>query len=84
MNIKNEFMKTQIFMKKGETEMKEQRLYVCEICGTQYTEKKRALDCEKAHMRPVGFAGMKFHATATVPDWVEVVFPDGSSCRYKR
>ena len=28
------FFKTQIFMKKGETEMKEQRLYVSEICGT--------------------------------------------------
>ena len=49
-------MKTQIFMKKGEMKMKEQRLYVCEMCGTKYNEKECALDCEKAHMRPVGFA----------------------------
>ena len=77
------FFKTQIFMKKGETEMKEQRLYVCEMRGTKYNEKERALDCKKAHMRPVGFAGMKFHANATIPDWVEVTFPDGSNCRYK-
>ena len=78
------FTKAQIIMKKGEMKMKEQRLYVCEMCGTKYNEKERALDCEKAHMRPVGFAGMKFHANAAVPDWIEVTFSDGSSCRYKR
>ncbi len=78
------FTKAQIIMKKGEMKMKEQRLYVCEMCGTKYNEKERALDCEKAHMRPVGFAGIKFHANAAVPDWIEVTFSDGSSCRYKR
>ena len=32
--------------------MKEQKLYVCEFCGTQYKEKQSALNCEKNHHTP--------------------------------
>ena len=29
--------------------MKEKKLYTCEICGTDYSDKTKALECEKNH-----------------------------------
>lgn len=30
--------------------MKELKLYVCEVCHTQYAERQRAKNCEKSHV----------------------------------
>ena len=29
--------------------MKEKKLYTCEICNTNYADKKKAIECEKTH-----------------------------------
>lgn len=29
--------------------MKEKKLYTCDICNTDYSDKQRAIDCEKNH-----------------------------------
>lgn len=29
--------------------MKEKKLYTCEICHTDYTDKEKAMKCEKSH-----------------------------------
>jgi len=31
--------------------MKELKLYQCEICGTQYSDKLKAKECEKYHVK---------------------------------
>ena len=64
--------------------MKEQRLWVCEYCGTQYKERTKAAECEKKHKRVSGVKDAKYHAGGDYPDRVEVTFSDGTKCWYKR
>lgn len=64
--------------------MKEQKLYVCEYCGTQYKEKEKALACEGKHKKATGIKDTRSHAGADYPDRVEVAFSDGTSQWYKR
>lgn len=64
--------------------MKEQKLYVCEYCGTQYKEKEKALNCEKAHSKKPTIKDARYHANCDFPDRVEIVFESGKSMWYKR
>lgn len=64
--------------------MKEQKLYLCEYCGTQYKEKQKALNCEKIHKKISGVKDSRYHANGDIPDRVEISFSDGSSIWYKR
>lgn len=42
--------------------MKEITLYVCEICGTRYANKKEVENCEASHIKPKKLTKtMKFH-----------------------
>lgn len=42
--------------------MKETTLYICEICGERYADKKEAENCEAAHIKPKKLTKtMKFH-----------------------
>lgn len=63
--------------------MKEQKLYVCDFCGTQYTDKEKALICEKGHEMPKRISDVRYHAGGDFPDRVEIEFTDGSRCWYK-
>lgn len=42
--------------------MKEQKIYVCEFCNTQYKNKQSALDCEKNHHAPKTIRQPQYHA----------------------
>lgn len=64
--------------------MREQKLYMCEYCGTQYKDKTKALSCEKTHKKVSNLKDTRYHANCDLPDRVEVVFEDGTSCWYKR
>lgn len=68
--------------------MKEQKLYVCEYCHTQYKDKNKAIQCEKNHHFPMSFKDYKYHAAkdsqSGYPDWVEIIFEDGKCLRYHR
>ena len=72
--------------------MKETTLYVCEICGTRYANKKEAENCEAAHIKPKRFTkSMKFHPYKSgrepifqYPDWIDIEMQDGNTVRYKR
>ena len=64
--------------------MKEQKLYMCEYCGTQYKDKSKALDCERKHKQPDRVKNARYHAGCDFPDRVEIKFTDGTSCWYKR
>lgn len=37
--------------------MKEKRLYTCDICNTDYSEKQKAMECEKNQDEAVGVDG---------------------------
>jgi len=68
--------------------MKEQKLYVCEYCGTQYTEKSKALSCERNHHFPIKIKDKRYHAAKCsndgYPDRIEINFEDGKSIWYKK
>ena len=40
--------------------MKEQKLYVCDYCGTQYKEKAECKKCEEGHKLPVEIKDSKY------------------------
>lgn len=68
--------------------MKEQKLYVCEFCNTQYKDKQSALNCEKNHHTPKTIRQSQYHAVKCsqdgYPDRIEIVFDDGKALWYKR
>lgn len=67
--------------------MKEQKLYVCELCETQYKDKQKAIACENMHKKPVKVGNAAYHACKCdadgYPDRVEIEFSDGSKKWYK-
>lgn len=63
--------------------MKEQKLYVCDFCGTQYKDKEKARTCEKGHKVYNRISDVRYHAGVMLPDRVEVEFTDGSRRWYK-
>ena len=63
--------------------MKEQKLYVCDFCGTQYKDKEKARICEKGHKVYNRISDVRYHTGAMLPDRVEVEFTDGSRRWYK-
>lgn len=68
--------------------MREQKLYLCEFCGTQYREKGKALDCEKNHHIPKSMGQPQYHAAKCpedgYPDRIIIAFDDGKAFWYKR
>lgn len=68
--------------------MKKHVLYECDYCGTQYSIKVCALDCEKNHkaaasIKSAHYLGKKIDSTG-YPNEINVVFADGSERLYKR
>ncbi len=68
--------------------MKELKLYQCEICGTQYAEKKKCQDCEKSHVKPKSISGTKYNAMNVggdgLPVKITVTFENGKTAQYRR
>lgn len=69
-------------------EMKEQKLYVCEFCGTQYGDKSKAKICEDNHKKCKKIIDTKYLAYKSDntgrPHKVCVEFDDGSTQWYSR
>ena len=68
--------------------MKEIKLYCCEICGTNYNNKKMADTCEKNHKIPLKAKGCKWKPKSVENDGypleVLVEFADGSKVIYRK
>lgn len=68
--------------------MKEQKLYVCEYCNTQFKEKEEALKCEKFHHTAKAIKSASYHRAVSIPDGypdiLMVEFDNGKVERYKR
>lgn len=67
--------------------MKTLELYVCEVCGTQYSEKVKCAQCEKGHKRNLSIVGARYlphtQDKTGMPVTIEVS-AGGEVFRYKR
>lgn len=62
--------------------------YICEACGTEYTDKERCAECEDWHIRPVKIEGMQ-HVPVNrdaqgYPLSIQVRMEDGKTVEYER
>lgn len=68
--------------------MKEIKLYVCEVCHTEYNDKLKANSCEKSHKKSIKIAGSRYVSKSQnetgYPVAVEIVMEDGRVVTYKR
>ena len=63
--------------------MKEEMLYICEICQTRYTNKKEAENCEAAHIKPKKMTkSMKFHPYKSGKDPTLTLYEASQSSNY--
>lgn len=68
--------------------MKEIKHYICEICGTEYADKKDAQDCEKGHCAPKEIVKAKFLPIGQnhkgYPESVDILMDNGEILTFKR
>jgi len=69
--------------------MKKLALYVCEICGTQYSDQRECVKCEKRHKQNLSVKGMRYLSYAQdktgMPTTITITNgEDGKSYIYKR
>lgn len=75
-------------LKQDGADMKEQKLYVCEYCNTQFKEKEEALKCEESHRTAKAIKSAGYHRAVSIPDdypdILMIEFDNGKVERYKR
>ena len=68
--------------------MKEVKHYICEICGTEYSDKSKAQGCEKGHRKPVEITKASYVSISNdrtgYPMRITVKMSDGSEHIYRR
>lgn len=68
--------------------MKKLELYQCEICGTQYNEKAKAVNCENSHLVDIKITNMVFIPISMdasgFPIKIEITAPNGEKAVYRR
>lgn len=68
--------------------MKKVEHYICEVCGTEYNEKKKCTDCESGHHKPVGISSAKWVSIGNnrsgYPTRIYVKMSNGETVTYIR
>ena len=68
--------------------MKELKLFVCEICGTQYKEKRKCQECESSHKEPKSIVSSHYlsyqNNKSGYPNIIQVEFSKGEVISYHR
>ena len=68
--------------------MKELKLYQCEICFTQYSSERAAIDCEQSHRKIVKVKESKYRSQKSnlrgYPDRITVEFDNGREVIYTK
>ena len=68
--------------------MRTVRHYVCETCGTVYTDKAKAAECEKGHKAPEKIIRTRYAPVSGdrtgYPQTLEVLMADGKTATCKR
>ena len=67
--------------------MKELKLFVCEVCGTNYKDKEACLECERSHIKPKKIVGARYiplkDNKAGYPMSIDIEFEDGVVKRFR-
>ena len=68
--------------------MKKIELYQCELCGTEYKDKKQEEECEENHVETIEIVSCKFVKKALISDGfpisITVKSEDGREMTYER
>lgn len=68
--------------------MKIKTMYTCELCGTSYSDKSRAEQCEKMHKTGLKIVGAGYlpheYNAKGFPSWILVRSKDGEEVKYRR
>lgn len=64
--------------------MTKKEVFICDICGTNYSKEKQALDCEKTHYKCTEIIKAKYEPNCYYPDEIKVKFSNNISGRYRR
>lgn len=68
--------------------MKEQTIYVCEFCNTQFKKREDAIGCERYHHKANKIVGSKYHRAVSssdgYPDTLKIEFDDGKTVDYRK
>lgn len=68
--------------------MKKVEHYICEVCGTEYNDKKKCMDCEKKHVKPELIEGARYLPIKNdgkgYPITVHIKMSNGETITYKR
>lgn len=65
--------------------MTERKIYTCDICGHEYSNKEEALHCEKRHVPVASVDETKYTYIPhqKYPKMVKITFADGAEKRYE-
>ena len=68
--------------------MQKKIMYVCELCGTEYTEEKKCEECEKGHKKAKKIEKCKYSSIFAnkpgYPTFIHVQMDDGTTQTYKK
>lgn len=68
--------------------MKKVEHYICEVCGTEYNDKKKCEECETGHVKPKRIYSSTFitinRDRSGYPTKVSIEMGDGKIITYKR
>lgn len=68
--------------------MKENKLYECEHCHTNYADKEKAIECEKNHKHIMGILDIKYLAFKSdksgLPNKIAIEFEDGTKAWFEK
>lgn len=68
--------------------MKEQKLYICELCNTSYKSKEKCRECEKGHKKAMEVVDQIFisinNNNKGYPIYITVKMADGEIVKYHR
>lgn len=85
---RNRFQHFKRKTKKRRNQMKETKIYICEVCGTQYASKTRCMACEKSHKKPLRIKNCKYlpkqNSEKGYPFRIDVKMEDGEVISYRK
>lgn len=63
--------------------MKEKRVYICELCDSEYHSESEAIKCEKSHVGIKNIGGVSYASGSKYPARIKVTFDDNKSVTYR-
>ena len=74
--------------RREQKKIKEVKHYICDVCGTEYSEKAQCQKCKKSYVRPLEFADIKYRPVTVdetgAPYSITVELSNGKKATYKR